>query len=169
MQENILEFLTTKGIDLATDLFVVILTLMIGLWAIKQLSKIVGRGLTKVIPDEALAGFLASLIGMVLKILLAITIASMLGVQIATLLALLGSIGLAIGLALQGSLANFAGGILILLFKPFKEGDFVTIKDIDGFVTKIDLSLYHVIDKTSSRRNHSQWDYHQRCHSKSFP
>ena len=139
MQENILEFLTTKGIDIATDLFVIILTIIVGLWAIKQLSRIVNKGLSKVIPDEALSGFLASLIGMVLKILLAITIASMLGIQIATLLALLGSIGLAIGLALQGSLANFAGGILILLFKPFKKGDLVTIKGIDGFVTNIDL------------------------------
>ncbi len=139
MQENILEFLTTKGIDIATNLLVVVLTLVIGLWIIKQLMKVLAKGLAKVFPDEALSGFLASLIGMVLKILLAITLASMVGVQIATILALLGSIGLAIGLALQGSLSNFAGGILILLFKPFKKGDFVTIKDVDGFVTKIDL------------------------------
>lgn len=139
MQETIIEFITTRGIDVATTLLYASLTFFIGLWLIKQLMKVVRRGLAKVISDGALAGFLTSLIGMVLKVLLAITVASMLGVQIATILALLGSIGLAIGLALQGSLANFAGGILILLFKPFEKGDFVTIKGIDGFVTKIDL------------------------------
>ena len=139
MQETIIEFITTRGIDVATTLLYAALTFFIGLWLIKQLMKVVGKGLAKVISDGALAGFLTSLIGMILKILLAITVASMLGVQIATILALLGSIGLAIGLALQGSLANFAGGILILLFKPFEKGDFVTIKGIDGFVTKIDL------------------------------
>ena len=139
LQETIIEFITTRGIDIATTLLYAALTFFIGLWIIKQLTKVVGKGLAKVISDDALAGFLTSLIGMVLKILLALTVASMLGVQIATILALLGSIGLAIGLALQGSLANFAGGLLILLFKPFKKGDFVTIKGIDGFVTNIDL------------------------------
>ena len=139
MQETIIELITTRGIALATTLLYATLTLLIGLWLIRQLMKIVRKGLAKVISDDALAGFLTSLISMVLKILLALTIASMLGVQIATILALLGSIGLAIGLALQGSLANFAGGLLILLFKPFKKGDFVTIKGIDGFVTNIDL------------------------------
>ncbi|MGB1243043.1 MAG: mechanosensitive ion channel family protein [Chitinophagales bacterium] len=147
-------FFTSKGIDLlilyGTNILFAIFVLIIGLWIIKMIKRLMVKSLHKAIKDEVLVGFLASLIDILLKVVLFIAIASMLGIQIASLLAILGSVGLAIGLALQGSLSNFAGGILILVFNPFKKGDFVTIKGIDGSITKIDL-LYTTITTRLNR------------------
>ncbi len=154
MGENIQEFLATKGIsmliDFGSNILLALIALFAGLWIIKLLKKIFAKSITQVIKDTGLAGFLVRLAEASLKVVLFVAIASMLGIQIASLLAILGSIGLAIGLALQGSLSNFAGGILILTFKPFKKGDFVTIKDIDGFVTNIDL-LYTTLTTRLNR------------------
>ena len=154
MGENIQEFLTTKGLGLVMDygskLISAIIVLVVGLWVIKLISRIIGQSLNRIIKEGGLSNFLTRLIETFLKIILFIAVASMLGIQIASMLAILGSIGLAIGLALQGSLSNFAGGILILIFKPFKKGDFVTVKDIDGFVTDIDL-LYTTLTTRLNR------------------
>jgi small conductance mechanosensitive channel len=154
MGENIKEFLATKGIDIlidfGTNILLAIIALFAGLWIIKLLKRIFAKSIKQFIKEEGLADFLVRLIDVSLKIVLFIAIASMLGIQIASILAILGSIGLAIGLALQGSLSNFAGGILILTFKPFKKGDFVTIKDTDGFVTNIDL-LYTTLTTRLNR------------------
>ncbi|MGB1241456.1 MAG: mechanosensitive ion channel domain-containing protein [Chitinophagales bacterium] len=83
--------------------------------------------MNKAVKDEVLTGFLTSLINILLKVVLFIAVASILGIQMASLLVILGSVEFAIELALQGSFSNFAGGILILIFNPFKKGDFVTI------------------------------------------
>ncbi len=116
-----------------------IIALILGLWAIKIFGKVLKGTVFKAIEDEALAGFLVKTINLILKFILLISIGSMLGIKTASFLAVLGSLGLAIGLALQGSLSNFAGGILLLIFKPFKKGDFVTIDGEDGFVHQIDI------------------------------
>ena len=154
MSENLIEFITTKGVDLfigyGTSILSALLVLIIGLWIIKAINKLVKKNLAKLIKEASLVDFLSSLINFTLKIVLFVAIASMLGIQIASLLAILGSIGLAIGLALQGSLSNFAGGLLILVFKPFKKGDFVTIKGIDGYVAQIDL-LYTTLTTRLNR------------------
>ncbi len=154
MQEYISNYISTDGLNLlityGTKLIFALVILFIGLWIIKLIRRLVTRSLKKVTKDEVLIGFLASLCDWLLKIVLFIAIASMLGVQTASLLAILGSVGLAIGLALQGSLSNFAGGILILIFNPFKKGDFVTIKGVDGSITKIDL-LYTTITTRLNR------------------
>lgn len=154
MSESIDNFLTTKGFDLlifyGTQFLFALVTLIIGLWVIKFLKHFLTKNLNKAIKDDVLSGFLASLFDFLLKVVLFIAVASMLGIQTASLLAILGSIGLAIGLALQGSLSNFAGGILILVFNPFKKGDFVTIKGIDGSITKIDL-LYTTLTTRLNR------------------
>ncbi len=154
MTEYITGFFTTKGIEMlilyGTNILFAILVLVVGLWIIKIISRVLRKSLDKALKDEVLIGFLASLSDILLKIVLFIAVASMLGIQTASLLAILGSVGLAIGLALQGSLANFAGGILILIFNPFKKGDFVTIKGIDGSITQIDL-LYTTITTRLNR------------------
>lgn len=116
-----------------------IIALILGLWAIKIFGKILKVTVFKAIEDKGLAGFLVKTINLVLKFILLISIGSMLGIKTASFLAVLGSLGLAVGLALQGSLSNFAGGIILLVFKPFKKGDFVTIDGEDGFVDQIDI------------------------------
>jgi len=121
-----------------------IFTLLIGLWVIKIFTKGLKKTMVRGNVDASLQPFLLSLIGILLKILLLISVASMIGIQMTSFVAILASAGLAVGLALQGGLANFAGGVLILLFKPFKVGDFIeaqgysgTVKAIQVFITTL--------------------------------
>lgn len=121
-----------------------ILILIIGLWLTKKVVKISQKIMASRGVDETLQTFLGDLISWGLKILVFITAISQLGVETTSFIAILGAAGLAIGLALQGSLANFAGGALIMIFKPFKVGDLIeaqgevgVVKEIQIFVTKI--------------------------------
>jgi small conductance mechanosensitive channel len=111
-----------------------LITLFVGLWIIRILVKSFSKAMVKAKVDESLYKFLASLISILLKILLVISVASMLGIEATSFIAVLGAAGLAVGLALQGSLSNFAGGVLILLFKPFRVGDAI---DAQGYVGKV--------------------------------
>lgn len=143
MQEQLLNWLSPENsqlfIDWGTSIIFAIIVLMAGLWLIRLVKKWTRKKLARLLKEEALAGFLASAFDFLLKLVLLISVASMLGVETASFLAIVGSIGLAVGLALQGSLANVAGGLLLLLFKPFKKGDFVTVKGEKGTVARIDL------------------------------
>jgi small conductance mechanosensitive channel len=89
--------------------------------------------------DPSLKSFLVSLISIILKACLFISVASMLGVQTTSFVALLGAVGLAVGMALRGTLSNFAGGVMILLFRPFKVGDVVEAQGVTGTVKSIQI------------------------------
>lgn len=124
------------------QLLLAIVVLIIGLWIIKRVVKMIDKIMTKRNVDASLKPFLKSIAGALLKVMLIISVASMVGVEMTSFIAVLGAAGLAVGLALQGSLANFAGGVLILLLKPFKVGDFIeggghsgTIREIQIFYT----------------------------------
>ncbi|MBT8316519.1 MAG: mechanosensitive ion channel [Lutibacter sp.] len=128
----------------ASKVIVAILILIIGLWLIKKLVKLTRKIMEKRGVDLTLQNFLGDLLGWALKILVFITAIAQLGIETTSFIAILGAAGLAIGLALQGSLANFAGGALIMIFKPFKIGDLIeaqgeigVVKEIQIFVTKI--------------------------------
>lgn len=128
----------------AVNVVIAILILIIGLWLTKKLIRISKKLLAKQGIDETLQKFLGDLLGWTLKILVFITAISQIGVETTSFIAILGAAGLAVGLALQGSLANFAGGALIMIFKPFKVGDLIeaqgeigTVKEIQIFVTKM--------------------------------
>ncbi|MEH6682450.1 MAG: mechanosensitive ion channel domain-containing protein [Sediminicola sp.] len=110
-----------------------------GLWLIKIINKMVHRFFNSKNYDPTLESFLQSFINITLKIILFVLVITQLGVQSSSLIAILGAAGLAIGLALQGSLANFAGGVLLLLFKPFKVGDFISAQGVDGTVKEISI------------------------------
>lgn len=115
-------------------------TLVIGIAIIISIRFLAHRILSRRNLDPSVQAFLLSIIKWVLRILLFVTIISKLGVQTSGLVAIIGAAGLAIGLALQGSLSNFAGSILILLFKPFKTGDYIaTASGVEGTVKVIDL------------------------------
>lgn len=124
--------------DYGPKLVLAILTLIIGLWVIKRIT----NGLGKVLlsrGDETLSRFLTSVAGVLMKLVLVIIVASMVGIETTSLVALVGAAGLAVGLALQGSLANFAGGVLILIFKPFRVGDLIEAQGHLGVVKEIQI------------------------------
>jgi len=116
-----------------------IITFVIGLWVIRFINKMVRRFFVKKDYDETLESFLQSFISITLKAILFVLVITQLGVKTSSLVAIVGAAGLAIGLALQGSLANFAGGVLILIFKPFKVGDWISAQGVDGAVKEISI------------------------------
>lgn len=116
-----------------------VFTLLIGLRIINALVKLSLKGISKSSTDETLQSFVGSLLTWVLKIMLFISVASMIGIQTTSFVAVLGAAGLAIGLALQGTLANFAGGVLCLLFKPYKIGDLISAQGELGVVKEIQI------------------------------
>lgn len=118
-----------------------ILTLVIGLWIVKIIVKAVNSGLEKSNTDETLKGFMTSIISVLLKIMVYITALGMLGVEMTSFIAILAAAGLAVGLALSGTLQNFAGGVMILLFKPFKKGDFIDAQGHSGTVEEIQIFM----------------------------
>lgn len=143
MYDDIKVFLAEHGMELIVNyggqVLYAILSLTLGLWLIAFVTRLLKKPIHKALHESALADFVLRIVSTLLKVVLAITVASMLGVETTSFLAILGSIGLAIGLALQGSLTNFAGGVLILIFKPFKKGNYVKVKNHAGFVHEIDL------------------------------
>lgn len=120
-------------------LVLAIAILVVGLWLIRRFIEIMEKIMIKREVDESLLPFLKSIISISLKVVLILSIVSTLGVSTASFIAVLGSAGLAIGLALQGSLSNFAGGVLILTVKPFRKGDFITAMGVSGTVHLIHL------------------------------
>lgn len=113
------------------------LVLIVGLWLIKRLSKLLTKSMEKRDLDISLRTFLRSLISIGLKVVLIVTVAGMVGIGTTSFVTILGAAGLAVGLALQGSLSNFAGGVLILIFKPYRVGDTVEVMGQTGTVKEI--------------------------------
>jgi small conductance mechanosensitive channel len=126
-------------IDFAPKLVVALLVLWIGSLLIKGLARLLGKVLLARGVEPTLQRFLHSLVTVSLRVLLLITFIGMLGVQTTSFIAIIGAAGLAIGLALQGTLANFAGGTLILLFKPYKVGDLIETQGVLGNVKEIQI------------------------------
>ncbi|MFO8142915.1 MAG: mechanosensitive ion channel, partial [Marinobacter sp.] len=130
-------------------LMLAIVTLVIGLWLINRFVTIVDKKLGA--KDPTLNKFLCGLISIIFKVMLLISVASMIGIATTSFIAVIGAAGLAIGLALQGSLGNFAGGVLILIFKPFKVGDTIEAQGFLGAVVEIQI-LYTVVNTFDNRR-----------------
>src|SRR5215831_4323879 len=116
-----------------------ILVLIIGLYLANWIGRLVSRALSRRNIDVSLQSFLGSMVTIGLKVLVLITVAGMLGIQTTSFVAVIGALGLAVGLALQGSLANFAGGVLLLVFKPFKVGDLIESNGQTGHVQAIQI------------------------------
>lgn len=136
-----LEGILNGLMDLGLHILKAGLAAIIGWYIVKFLAKWIRAALNKSRLDDGIAGFLASVIHMSMKIILALTVIGFLGIPMSSIVALVGSAGLAIGLALQGCLTNFAGGVLILVLKPFKVGDYIIADSIgnEGTVTSIDV------------------------------
>jgi small conductance mechanosensitive channel len=116
-----------------------IITLIIGLWIIKKLAKLVGKAMNKGKTDDTLTPFVVNLVNWTLRILLFLSVGSMIGIETTSFIAIFSAATLAIGFALQGSLSNFAGGVILLIFKPYKVGDLVEVQGQMGTVKAIQL------------------------------
>ena len=127
------------GLEYAPKLVLAIFTLLIGLWIIRGIGKILQASMERSKVDQTLIPFLNSLTSWSLKVLLFVSVASMIGIATTSFIAILGAAGLAIGLALQGSLANFAGGVLIMVFKPYKVGDLIETQGQLGVVKEVQI------------------------------
>jgi len=127
-----------------------VITLAVGWWLINRLTAKLAHLLALRKADLALQGFISSLVNIILKVLLVVSVASMIGIQTTSFVAAIGAAGLAIGLALQGSLANFAGGVLILLFRPFKIGDWIEAQSVSGTVDSI--QIFHTVLRTGDNK-----------------
>jgi small conductance mechanosensitive channel len=150
-----LETLTMKAYELglmyAPKLVLSILTLLIGLWIISGITKLVQASMVRSKVDPTLIPFMGSLVSWLLKLLLFISVASMVGIATTSFVAVLGAAGLAIGLALQGSLANFAGGVLIMIFKPYKVGDLIESQGHLGVVKEVQIFNTILLSPQSKR------------------
>ena len=146
--------LADSGLDIVLTygpkLLLAIITLLIGLWLIKFFSKGLRKTFEKREIEASLSKFLVSLINVTLKILLIISVVGMIGVQMTSFIALLGAAGLAFGMALSGTLQNFAGGVVIILIKPFKVGEFIEAQGHMGTVEEI--QIFNTILKTPANQ-----------------
>lgn len=132
---DINQFIVKAGINL----ILAVLILVIGFWLAKVLAKTMRRIMRTSNVDEGLITFSASFVSMVVKVMVVVTAIAQLGVHMSSFVALLGAAGLAIGLAFSGTLSNFAGGIMILVLKPFKVGDTILTQDEKGEVKEIQI------------------------------
>lgn len=124
----LLEDLLDKSVQFGIKLVTAVAILVIGLWVVKRLTISLRKIMTLRQVDPSLLSFLASLVNIVLKILVVIVVLTTVGIEMTSIVAVLGAASLAIGMALSGTLQNFAGGVVILLFKPFKVGDYIEVQ-----------------------------------------
>ena len=144
--ERIAETLLEQGTHLGLAILKALIIFIIGRFIIKMINKFVKNILARKEIAPAVKTFVSSLINILLIILLIIAIIGALGIETTSFAALLASAGVAIGLALSGNLSNFAGGIIILLFKPLKIGDYVATSDVSG--TVVEIQIFHTILNT---------------------
>ncbi|MDX2430041.1 MAG: mechanosensitive ion channel [Bacteroides sp.] len=137
--QPILEKMSALFIKYGMQFVLAIVVLIVGLIVIKWIVKAMVRLMKKGNVNESLIPFLKSMANILLKVMLVISVMSMVGIQMTSFIAVLGAAGLAVGLALQGTLQNFAGGVMILLFKPYEVGDFIEAQGFMGSVKEIQI------------------------------
>ena len=148
--EGILNSLMTQGAALGWTLIKAFLVFIVGRLLINLVNKLIKRVLLKRDIDPSVKTFVGSLVNVVLTILLIISVVGALGVQTTSFAALLASAGVAVGMALSGNLANFAGGLIVLLFRPFKVGDWIESQGVSGTVREI--QIFHTILTTADNK-----------------
>jgi len=148
--DNYLEKFVNMAIDYSPKLALAIITLIVGLWMIKACSALMRRTLTARDVEASLQSFIISLCSMTLKALLLLSIAGMVGIEVTSFIAIFGAAGLAVGMALSGTLQNFAWGVMIMLFKPYKVGDVIEAQGYIGSVKSI--QIFNTVLKTPDNK-----------------
>ena len=151
MLEKILNFIfdltTSVGLKLLYAILILVVGLLLAKWLVKVLRK--SKAITHL--DESFAKFLCNILQVALNATVIIAAAITIGIPATSFITILGSAGLAIGLALQGSLSNFAGSLMIMLFKPYKVGDYIKSGEIEGVVADINV-FYTIVDTVDNKR-----------------
>ena len=137
--ESAIQNLSGYAVNLCKNLLAALVIYIIGKWLIRKVNSIVSKLMRKKHVEASLQTFLESIVNVSLWILLVIAVISVLGVETSSFVALFTGAGMAIGMAMSGTLGNFAGGVMILLFKPYKVGDFISAQGYDGIVKEIQI------------------------------
>ncbi|MCC8063061.1 MAG: mechanosensitive ion channel [Rikenellaceae bacterium] len=137
--EDLIKTVTSGIVSIALKIFIALIIFWIGRWLIRRVRKLMDRIMTRREVDVSLRAFLMSLVSITLMLFLIIVIIGVLGIDTTSFIALFASAGLAIGMALSGTLQNFAGGVMILLFRPFRVGDYISAQGQSGTVKEIQL------------------------------
>jgi len=137
--DALMNWFSTDGLNYALTFLGAIVVLIVGLWIIKVVTKNTYKLMDKSDLTPALKSFIKSILSVALKLILFISVLGMVGIQMTTFIAMLTAASLAIAMAFNGSLSNFAGGIMILFFKPFKIGDYITAQGVSGTVKEIQI------------------------------
>lgn len=141
MNEEKIDQLLSLLTDYGMRLIIALLILVLGIWVSRLIKRVLRRGMEKRSLDPTLVSFLSSLLYYILVVAVVISAISKLGIETTSFIAVLGAAGLAVGLALQGSLSNFASGVLLVIFRPFKVGDFVEAGGMTGSVDEIGMLM----------------------------
>ena len=147
---EIINSITEIAADFGLRLFYAVLIIFVGRWVVKLLLKIIKSALEKTTVEETVRIFVANLLNTLLMVIIFIAAINQLGIETTSIIAMLGAAGLAIGLALQGSLANFAAGILIVMFRPYKVGDYIEAGSSGG--TVLDIQIFSTVLKTPDNK-----------------
>lgn len=139
------DLIKTYVVPLGLKLLAAVIVLVLGRWVIKMIKKWMANGLMSRHGDATLHSFLSNLVSVVLYFFLIMAIVGILGINTSSLVALLASAGLAVGMSLGGTLQNFAGGVLIIMFRPFKVGDFIAAQGMEGIVSEIQIFNTHLL------------------------
>lgn len=139
------EMVRTYVVPLGLKILAAVAVFLLGRWIIKLVKKWMANGLMSRHGDATLHGFLSNLVSVVLYFILIITVVGILGINTSSLVALLASAGLAVGMSLGGTLQNFAGGVLIVMFRPFKVGDYIVAQGMEGIVKEIQIFNTHLL------------------------
>lgn len=131
------QYLVDMALSYLPKLALAVITLVLGLWLVRLFGKFMKRIMTARSIDASLHPFIITISKVLLTVLLLISVMGMIGIEMTSFIALLGAVGISIGMALSGSLQHFAGGILLLVYKPFKKNDFIEAQGIKGTVEEI--------------------------------
>ncbi|MBO7570880.1 MAG: mechanosensitive ion channel [Bacteroidales bacterium] len=137
--DSAVNWVKTDGLSFCISLLGALIFLVVGFWVSKLIVKALRKMMTRKNADPGLISFVSSLANIALKIMIIISVMGMVGIQMTSFIAVLGAAGIAIGMALQGTLSNFASGVMILIFKPYKVDDFVEAPGVTGFVKEIQI------------------------------
>lgn len=148
---DLISELMDKAIAFGLKILAAIVIYLIGIWVIRKIKKIVARILEKSKADAAISSFVLSIVSIVLTAILIMTTISALGVDTTSIAALLAGGGVAIGLALNGAVQNFAGGIMIIIFKPFKIGDYIEAQGHAGTVAEVNIVSTELLTADNKR------------------
>ena len=137
--DSAMNWLTTNGLSFCVSLMGALAFLFIGFWVSKLIVKALRKMMVRKNSDPGLISFVCSLANIALKIMIIISVMGMVGIQMTLFIAVLGAAGIAIGMALQGTLSNFASGVMILIFKPYKVDDYIEAQGVAGVVKEIQI------------------------------